>query len=85
MDAPTLTVQILSTTGAMCCLIAYVGHQLHWIDSRKFLYNLLNVMGSGILGYVAFRPFQAGFVLMEGVWALVSLYALIKSLRKNYD
>lgn len=83
MQHTTLFLQILSLLGALICLFAYVGHQLNWLDSKKLSYNLLNVCGAGILSYIAFRPFQAGFVLMEIVWLLVSLYSLIKALQKN--
>ena len=79
MHIPVQT-QIISLIGAFACLIAYIGHQLHWIDSRKVLYSLLNVMGSGILAYVAFHPFQAGFLLMETIWGITSLYGLYKAI-----
>jgi hypothetical protein len=70
--------QILSFVGALLILIAYVGHQLKWMESRSAAYNILNAVGSAILGYIALRPFQVGFVVLEFVWAGVSLYALIR-------
>jgi hypothetical protein len=70
--------QIASFVGALLILVAYVGHQMNWMDSRKAAYNLLNAAGSAILAYVAFHPFQIGFVLLEVVWALISVYALAK-------
>jgi hypothetical protein len=70
--------QIASFVGALLILVAYVGHQMNWMDSRKAAYNLLNAVGSAILAYVAFHPFQVGFVLLEVVWALISVYALAK-------
>ncbi len=83
MNAPSLTVQIISSIGAFCCLLGYVGHQLRWMDANKIFYNVLNIIGAGILAYIAFRPFQAGFFIMEGVWAIVSFYTLIKSLKRR--
>jgi hypothetical protein len=82
MNQPSLTIQLISSFGALCCLVGYVGHQLRWMDASKVFYNLLNVVGSGVLAYIALRPFQAGFVLMESVWAAVSLFALIKAIRR---
>lgn len=73
--------QALSFVGALMILIAYAGHQLRWMDSRKFWYNLLNALGSGILSYIAFQPFQIGFVIMEVTWTLISLYVLWRILR----
>jgi len=78
-----MTLQIVSFCGAMMILVAYVGHQLKRMDSRSALYNLLNAAGSAILVYVALRPFQAGFVVLEGVWTLVSLWALFAARRPS--
>jgi hypothetical protein len=48
------------------------------MDSRKAGYNVLNAVGSAILAYIAFHPFQVGFVLLEVVWVLISVYALAR-------
>ncbi len=79
----TLATQIASLTGALLILIAYIGHQFHWMDSERPLYNILNALGSGILAWLAFRPFQFGFFVLETVWALVSAYTLTKSIRAS--
>ncbi|MBZ5570774.1 MAG: hypothetical protein LAO09_02710 [Acidobacteriia bacterium] len=70
--------QIASFVGALLILIAYVGHQLRWMDARKAAYNVLNAIGSLILAYIAFHPFQVGFVMLEVAWVLISLYALLR-------
>jgi hypothetical protein len=70
--------QLISFVGALLILIAYVGHQLHWIDARRAAYNLMNALGSAILAYIAFHPFQIGFVVLEVAWVLISLYALVR-------
>jgi hypothetical protein len=70
--------QAASFAGAMLVLIGYAGHQLKWMDARKATYNVLNAAGSGILAYIAFRPFQLGFVVMEVSWVLLSIYALVR-------
>jgi len=75
--------QILSLTGAVLVLIAYVAHQLRRMDPNGALYNVLNASGAGLLAYVALRPFQAGFVLLEGTWTLVSLYALYRAVARR--
>lgn len=83
MIQPSLFTQLLSLLGAGFCLIAYVGHQLHWMRADHIPYNLLNVLGSGVLAYIAFRPFQAGFLVMEAVWGVISVYALLRILLKR--
>ena len=70
--------QVVSFVGAMLILIAYVGHQLKWMRSAGAWYNVLNAAGSGILVYVAFHPFSVGFVIMETVWVIVSVWALFR-------
>jgi hypothetical protein len=70
--------QAVSFLGAMLILIAYIGHQMNWMDSRKAAYNILNIIGSGILAYIAFSPFQVGFVVLESTWAVISVYALTR-------
>ena len=74
----SLASQVASFTGAVLILVAYVGQQLNWMDSRKAAYNVLNAVGSAILAYIAFHPFQVGFVVLEVTWALVSIYALFR-------
>jgi hypothetical protein len=73
--------QAASFVAAVLILFAYVGHQVGWIDPRKPSYNILNAIGSGILAYIAFHPFQIGFVLLESAWVLISLYALLRKPR----
>ena len=83
MQSIPLAAQVLSSIGALLILIAYVGHQLKWMDASRWLYNLLNVVGAAILAYVALRPFQAGFTVLEVTWTVVSLWALWKAVRRR--
>lgn len=64
-------------------LIAYGGHQLGYMSAKKISYNILNAVGSGILAYIAFQPFQLGFVILEVAWTLISLYVLFRIARPN--
>jgi len=74
----SLARQLASFVGGLLILVAYVGHQMNWMNPRKAAYNVLNAIGSAILAYIAFHPFQIGFVMLEVIWVLISLYALIK-------
>ena len=42
----SLARQAASFAGALLILVAYVGHQWGWMDSRKATYNILNTIGS---------------------------------------
>jgi hypothetical protein len=79
MDA----LQIAGFLGAMLILYAYVAHQLKKIDPEAPLYNLLNACGAAVLTYIAFHPFQIGFVILEGTWTLVSVAALFKAVQRT--
>ena len=72
----SLSRQVVSFAGALLILVAYTGHQMNWMDARKPGYNILNAVGSAILAYIALRPFQVGFVVLEVSWAVISVYAL---------
>lgn len=77
----SLATQIASFVGAALILIAYIGHQARWMDSRRATYNLLNAAGAAILAWIALRPLQVGFAIMEVTWTVVSVVALIRALR----
>jgi len=77
MDIATAR-QAASFVGAALILVAYAGAQLGRLDARGRSYNILNAVGSAILAYIAFHPFQIGFVLLEATWALISVYALLR-------
>lgn len=71
-------VQTFSLMGAGLILYAYVADQLGRMQQRSVTYNVLNLVGSGLLGYVAVSERQYGFIILEIVWAAVSLYALVR-------
>jgi len=76
--------QVASFLGALLILVAYAGHQMGWMNPRSATYNVLNAAGSAILGYIALHPFQIGFIVLEGVWTLISIYALLRA-ERPYD
>lgn len=83
LDFPTMTQpQLLSSLGAILVLIAYGSHQLKWMRSDRVPYNLMNLVGGALLAYVALRPFQVGFFIMEGSWTVISSYGLVRSLAR---
>lgn len=73
--------QLISFVGAFLILGAYGGQQLGWVDPAGWLYSALNLVGAGLLTVAAWQLGQWGFVLLEGVWTVVSAGALARSLR----
>ena len=79
----SLATQVTSFAGAALILIAYIGHQARWMDARRVPYNLLNAAGAAILAWIALRPLQVGFAIMEVTWTIVSVVALARALRSG--
>ncbi len=73
--------QVISVVGALAILLAYAANQFGWTDASNLLYQVANLVGSAILTAVAVIEFQLGFILLEGVWALMSLWGIVSILR----
>jgi hypothetical protein len=73
--------QVVSVLGALAVLAAYAANQLRLIGPSNLSYSAMNFVGSVVLAVVAVVEAQWGFLLLEGVWALVSLWGVISILR----
>jgi hypothetical protein len=73
--------QILQIIGAVLVLAAYAAAQFRLLQTRSFAYGLLNLAGSALLAWLALESRQWGFLLLEGTWALISLWAVMSLLR----
>jgi hypothetical protein len=73
--------QAISVLGALAILGAYTANLLGWLRPANLSYSVANFVGSGILTFIAVVDQQLGFFLLEGVWALISLWGMIQVLR----
>jgi membrane-bound ClpP family serine protease len=74
--------QLAQVIGAIMILVAFALAQVGAMDQRSRGYLLLNLVGSLILAVVAYAGQQWGFLLLEGVWALVSAWSLWVQVRR---
>lgn len=70
--------QALQLVGAALILVAFVAAQFKRMDTSSRAYIVLNLVGSAILAALAYLGAQWGFFLLEGVWAVVSAWALVR-------
>ncbi len=73
--------QVISIIGSIIILSAYGAGQAKLMNTSSLLYAVLNLLGSGILAVIAVIESQWGFLLVEGVWSLISLASAINVLR----
>ncbi len=73
--------QVVSVLGALAILGAYTANQFKLIGPSNLSYSVMNFVGSAVLTAIAVVEVQWGFILLEGVWAIVSLWGIITILR----
>lgn len=73
--------QAIQIVGALLILTAFAAVQFDRMRPDSRLYLALNLVGSIVLAYLALHDSQWGFLLLEGVWAIVSAWGLAVALR----
>ncbi len=73
--------QVISVLGALAILGAYAANLFGWVSPSNLSYSVANFLGSAVLTVIAVIDQQIGFILLEGTWALVSLWSIVSVLR----
>lgn len=71
--------QLIQVGGALLVLAAFILAQARRISPQARAYLILNVVGASVLAVDAYVDRQWGFLLLEGVWAIVAAWSLFGS------
>jgi hypothetical protein len=73
--------QVLSAIGAVLILGAFWALQTNRLRTEQRAYQLANLVGAGLLATAAVMTHGWSFVVLNVVWALVALWALVRPAR----
>lgn len=73
-----MLLQVVSLAGASLILAAYASIGRGWLRPNSKTYALMNLVGSLLLLWVAVADQRMGFILLEALWALVSIPPLLR-------
>lgn len=73
----------LELAGAVLILAGFTLGQLRVLDQHSLVYLVLNLAGSFVLAVIAWVDERWGFLLLEGVWSIVSAISLVNVLRRR--
>ena len=73
--------QLVSVIGALLILLPFAGSQLGRLSTESLAYQWMNLLGAASLTAVAIIELQYGFILLEGVWTVMSGIGLARLLK----
>lgn len=78
-------ITLLGASGALLILIAFVMNQLHKWKDDYLIYDLTNFIGSALLVTYAVILKSYPFLVLNAVWALLSVRDIVIDLRRNRE
>ncbi len=73
--------EMMGSLGVTILLLAFILNMLKIIRTESLSYLLLNFIGAGVACFASWLIPYYPFVILEGVWAVVSFVSLVKFLR----
>lgn len=73
--------QAVQMVGALIVLTGFIANQRFGLSSDSVWFLLANLVGTAILAVVAGMNGDLGFLLLEGVWAIVSFVSIVQLYR----
>ena len=74
---------VIGTIGVGLILIAYFLNIYSLIPKDGLLYFILNIIGACLACYASILIQYIPFIVLEGIWAIVSVFGLVNKIRKN--
>lgn len=72
--------QLVSLLGAAMILAAFAAQQAGKLGGEDRAYLVLNLLGALILTWFAVEAKNAGLIVLEGSWSVISLVSLVRKL-----
>jgi hypothetical protein len=69
---------VIGTVGVSLILMAYILNVFSVITKNGVFFFVLNLIGAGLACYASVLIQYTPFIILEGVWALVSAVALVQ-------
>ncbi len=76
--------QVISFIGAVLILAAYIGLQFNRLAAETITFQVLNLFGGVFLCITAVALRQYGFILVEGLWAILSAAGLWRVITRRW-
>ena len=76
---------LIGTIGVGIILLAYFLNMFSFISNNGKLFYSLNIIGASIACFASYLIDYVPFVLLEAIWAIVSVIGLIKTIKKPQD
>ena len=70
--------QLVSLLGAAMILAAFAAQQAGKLGGEDRAYLVLNLLGAVILTWFAVEAKNAGLIVLEGSWSVISLVSLLR-------
>lgn len=74
---------IIGTIGVGLILLAYFFNTFSLMPKDGKLFFCMNIMGAGLACYASLLINYVPFIILEGVWCVVSVAALVKLIFKT--
>ena len=73
------TDQVTGTVGVGFLLLAYFLNIFSILPKRSRMFFILNIMGAGLACYASYLIHYWPFIILEGIWTVVSLVGFLRA------